>query len=115
MDNKVLLKLAHALVETKLRIVSQGDLLIMKIISLSDEPSASNIILHVTMAQGRMMALSQVGPILKSLQTANLVAAKQVNSDATGRPMQVYALTSRGKKVLDLGEEIAYLVKNHIK
>ena len=103
-------KLALALAETKFRIVSQGDLLALKIISESEEPSASNIILHFTMAQGRMMALSQIGPILKSMQSCGLISSKEVKSDATGRPMQVYNLTARGKKALELSEELVYLV-----
>lgn len=108
--DKSLPKLATALAETKFRVVSQGDLLALKIISESEEPSASNIILHFTMAQGRMMALSQIGPILKALQNLHLIHAKEVKSEATGRPMQVYSLTARGKKVLELSEELVYLV-----
>jgi DNA-binding PadR family transcriptional regulator len=107
---KTLPKLANALAETKFRIVSQGDLLCLKIINMADEPSASNIILHFTMAQGRMMALSQIGPILKSLQKTQLIASKEVKSGATGRPMMVYNLTAKGRKALELSEELVHLV-----
>src|SRR5690349_10017550 len=108
--DKILPKLAHALAETKFRIVSQGDLLALKIIEMADEPSASNIILHFTMAQGRMMALSQIGPILKALQKLALITSKEVKSDATGRPMMVYNLTAKGRKVTEIAEELVYLI-----
>lgn len=106
-------RLASALAETKFRIVSQGDLLVLKIIENSEEPSASNIILHVTMSQGRMMALSQVGPLLKSLQKVALVSSKEVKSEITGRPMQIYSLTARGRKALELGEELVNIVSKN--
>lgn len=105
----VLRKLAIALAETKFRLVSQGDLLIMKVMSLSEDTSASHIVLHMTMAQSRVMALSQVSPILKTLQDCQLIVSKESSSSQTGRPMVVYSLTKKGKRALELGEELISL------
>lgn len=103
-------RLATALAETKFRIVSQGDLLVLKAITISEEPSASNLILMMTMAQNRMMALSQISPILKALHTLGLISSKEKPSTVTGRPMMVYNLTRKGEKVLELGEELVNLI-----
>jgi DNA-binding PadR family transcriptional regulator len=111
MPNTQLTQLSDALAETKFRMVSQGDLLIMKCLELDDsDHSASSIILKLTMAQGKMMALSQISPILKTLMKHSLISAKEVSSEVTGRPMSIYSLTKRGESVLELGEELVKLV-----
>jgi DNA-binding PadR family transcriptional regulator len=110
MTSTQLIRLGKALAETKFRIVSQGDLLILKCIEENDEPSASSIILKLTVAMGKMMALSQIGPILKLLTESGLITSKEVASQATGRPMQIYSLTRKGDKILKLGEELVLTV-----
>ncbi len=103
-------KLNTALNDTKFRIVSQGDLLVMDAIQKMTNPNASSLVLHITMNQGRMMALSQLSPILKMLQEKHLITQKESSSSQTGRPMMLYNLTRRGERVLELGKELVFLI-----
>jgi DNA-binding PadR family transcriptional regulator len=110
-SDKALSKLVDALYETKFRLVSQGDVLVMRAITATAEPSASQLILTLTVAQNRIMALSQIGPLLKLLQNRGLILTKQTNSHITGRPMIVYRLSRKGERALELAEELIQLVR----
>lgn len=99
-------KFTKTLSPTKFRVFSQGDVLILKCISTLEDTSASQLMLCVTMAQGKMFSLSQISPILKTLVKQGLIVAQKTVSEQTNRDMLVYSLTKKGEAVLELSEKL---------
>lgn len=100
-------KLADGLSELSFKMFSSGDLLILKAVSLlGKEANATNVMMAMTMSQGRMTTLSQVSPILKDMVGKGLLNSSEKPSTKTTRPMQVYSLTRKGSKVIDLGVQL---------
>jgi DNA-binding PadR family transcriptional regulator len=90
---------------TKFRIFMQGDLAVLAYIkNLNGQASASQLVLAITLARGKMVSLAQIAPILKALQKWSCVTTVKVK--ANNRAISVYKLTDKGSKVLALGTQL---------
>jgi hypothetical protein len=89
--------------ELKFKLLAQGTVATLQAVNLlGPQASASQIVLMLTMAKGKMISLTQIAPVLKDLVQWNCLTIKDVTSEHTGRSMGVYTLTRKGEHVLGL-------------
>jgi predicted transcriptional regulator len=89
--------------DMKFKLLAQGTVATLHAVNLlGPQASASQIVLMLTMAKGKMISLTQIAPVLKDLIQWNCLSIKDITSDYTGRSVHVYTLTKKGEHILQL-------------
>lgn len=92
---RTLLRIAET---AKFRICLQGDIAVLAYIKrLNGQASASQLVLALTLARGKMVSLTQIAPILKCLQDWNCITRSKSKAK---RKLTIYAITQTGETVL---------------
>jgi DNA-binding PadR family transcriptional regulator len=99
-------KITKAAADTKYRVLAHDIPVLCAVSLLKDDASASQIVLMLTMARGKMISLTQIAPVLKELTNWGCLEHIDAVSDHTGRPIIRYKLTKRGEQVLELGTQL---------